>query len=450
MNSPQFEGLIPDKETYFFLHIPKTAGTSFVSFLDNLFHRQEICPAYYTFELAKIAPVQLNNYRLFQGHINYYALCQSIGKKPKTLTFVRNPFEHAISFFYHLKRITDRQYLDVFIDPVKQMSLEDYMYNAGHAHDSDYRNLQIRKLTTKLRYKNFQRGEDQSFSVIPDSSNLSDLEYAQKLLTDFMFVGISERFEDSLFLLCYLLGLRPLANIPYLNTGTNKPHLEQISSDIYDEIARNNALDIELYNFAQQLFEQRFTSMCEDLLERYASPELARIKLPLPKEVIHELLEKHYQAKFKEKNNPVTSLYYRLDQPLSGEGWYIRENDANYGVFRWSGPGTISTIDFPLAAGSDLLIQVEALNAIITEVVESLELDVNGQPIPLTYKYSDVGTITYEGIIKVSALQKHPGLATLSFKVKQTINPRSIDPTTIDERYLGIALTRIEITPLNT
>ncbi len=91
-----------DDQPFFFCHIPKTAGSTFADILENIFPQDEICPAYYTFELNNLTASQLESYRLFRGHIDYHVLCQFLPQRPKTLTFIRNPFDHAISIFSHL------------------------------------------------------------------------------------------------------------------------------------------------------------------------------------------------------------------------------------------------------------------------------------------------------------------------------------------------------------
>ncbi len=85
-----------DGQPFFFCHIPKTAGSTFVDILENIFPQNEICPAYYTFELNNFTASQLESYRLFRGHIDYHVLGQFLPQRPKTLTFIRNPFDHAI------------------------------------------------------------------------------------------------------------------------------------------------------------------------------------------------------------------------------------------------------------------------------------------------------------------------------------------------------------------
>lgn len=464
MTPPPFNGLIQNKEPYFFLHIHKTAGTSFTSILDQLFQAKAICPVYYTFELKELAKAELATYRLFQGHIYYNVLQQQLDRPLHILTFVRNPIEHAVSFFHEFKRVDrlkslagreiyNRRFEDVIsgwegTDYLK-MSLAEFVFN-----DLNYQNLQVRRLIENTRYASFDAQKDPPSSVIIIRANPGDLAQAKELLANAAFVGITERFEESLLLFTYLLGIRPTRAMPHLNSSADRPSLDDISPEIFDTINSNNALDGELYAFACQLFEERFTAMWHDLLNRYcATPAGTGAEKVAPaarpsNQVIYDLLAQHYQANFKALNPPLTTLSYTLDQPLSGEGWYMRENDPNYGFIRWSGPGPSASLDLPLAAQVDLCIRVEILNALKKELVESLSLDVNEVEVPLTFSYSrGFKTLTYEGVIKAETLQRNPGLATLRLRVSETIDLGVSHPEGGDSRTLGIALKKIETAP---
>jgi hypothetical protein len=205
-----------------------------------------------------------------------------------------------------------------------------------------------------------------------------------------------------------------------------------------------------LYKFSQELFEDKFVSMTQDLLKRFGTAQQAHMKLPLPREVMHDLLGKHYRQRFTEKFTPASSIYYRFDQPLNGKQWYKREVNPDHGIFRWSGPETSSTLDLPLAADSDLQIQLEIIMTLAPEALDSLGLDINGNQIPLTSRQNEKGALVYEGIIPRTILREDQGFTQLNFRVNRTVAPTLLDPASPDDRKLGLAVTRIEVNPLKT
>ena len=102
---------------YFFVHIPKTAGTSFCTSLKRNKHVRMLydygkkIPAS-TPELVEIAPEELTSenpifhtdkYNFICGHVKYarYAHCVSLNS---VMSIVRNPVERLVSEYQHLKR----------------------------------------------------------------------------------------------------------------------------------------------------------------------------------------------------------------------------------------------------------------------------------------------------------------------------------------------------------
>lgn len=74
------------------------------------------------------------------------------------------------------------------------------------------------------------------------------------LMDEYSFVGLMERFDESLVLMKDQLNL-PNLDVRYQRKNTN-PRLDQdaltLADDVQKRITERNALDIELYKFAQE------------------------------------------------------------------------------------------------------------------------------------------------------------------------------------------------------
>ena len=81
------------------------------------------------------------------------------------------------------------------------------------------------------------------------------LERAKDNIADFWFVGFRERLDESIVLLGRKLGI---GLMPYYlrHVSTKRPPIEETSPELRELVAEHNALDIALYRFARELFEE--------------------------------------------------------------------------------------------------------------------------------------------------------------------------------------------------
>jgi hypothetical protein len=88
----------------------------------------------------------------------------------------------------------------------------------------------------------------------------SDLENAKKFLQTLnVHVGLTERFADSMNVFETVTGKRiPGSFIRNQNENPGRPRLDAVSQEVRDRISELCALDIELYEFGKQLFEEDF------------------------------------------------------------------------------------------------------------------------------------------------------------------------------------------------
>lgn len=94
--------LRPEDQLYF-LHIPKTAGTTLISLLDLHFAPDEICPIQLDTKIHELIPEKIAHYRLIRGHLDYdfYKL---LAKKPIYITMLRDPLERVISLYEYWRQ----------------------------------------------------------------------------------------------------------------------------------------------------------------------------------------------------------------------------------------------------------------------------------------------------------------------------------------------------------
>jgi hypothetical protein len=234
-------------QRYFFLHIPKTAGTSFRHLLRIHFRQRETYPSQRLirqrggYPLLKEAeaffqePGQAARIRLLLGH--YPLLARDfLPERPHCMTFLRDPVERSISELYHHYTKNEHE---------QGRSLEEIFQRRKRSmHNSQCRML-YQDRPELLRQTPFPMTEP-AFQQV--KANLQQCE----------FVGIAERFSDSVSLLRRTFGWG--WNLPLRLNQRAKSQLPPVSEALRKEIEQANAWDLELYEFASALFSKRLAA----------------------------------------------------------------------------------------------------------------------------------------------------------------------------------------------
>ena len=81
------------------------------------------------------------------------------------------------------------------------------------------------------------------------------LDRAKENVAGLWFVGVTERLDESIILLGRKLGI---GLMPYnlRHVSKKRPPLEETSPELRELVAEHNELDLELYRFARELFEE--------------------------------------------------------------------------------------------------------------------------------------------------------------------------------------------------
>lgn len=439
---------IQKDDVLYFLHIPKTAGTTLISILDNYFDYEDVCLSQAWNDIINHSPTELLKFRLFRGHFGYW-LYRILPKKPLYMTMLREPVSRAVSEFFQGYRNT----------PIRDDSLNEFHNLLNKERDySRFRNTQVRHIGLDLDVSKINRSSDPDENYhfatfrnlkftnpkIPDKE-LTKI--AKKRIQEFLFVGILERFEESIMLLCYTFGWKFPRNIESLNSADRKTQKIQIPKNILEEINERVMYDKELYEFAVSLFEKRYSNMIHDLKSKY----LVDTNEKLTKETLLQLLDRHYYNIQRKDNIRSDSLEFSFRQGFSGHGicsgsgWHSREFDPLRGsVFRWTGPETKSTIIFPSNKNNSVKTQIRVINQLLPNT--SIKIKVNDIDIDHNVLNMDDGALIYEFEASKSIVKKSDFIK-ITLELDKTVSPSSINGDSKDDRRLGIAIDRIRTFP---
>lgn len=407
--------------TLYFLHIPKTAGTSYRTYLEDHFDADLICPHLVVEELLPRPPSELDGYRLISGHHGWF-LPGMLRAEPTIVTVLRDPVARSLSHFYH-QRNTPGDWLH---EIVRDWTFEQYVTSPIGM--SELANFQVRHLALDRVQEDYW-----------DHSELRDrdhdalmVKYSDPRLVDraieradrFAVVGIQERFDETLRLTAHTLGWPPRSAPPRLNPRRTQRDEGDLTERAREQLHRITALDRALYDRAAARFDERVKGLDTGAVERrYAEAWAARER--------------------------VSRVRFGFDKAILGEGWHVRSARADGPVTRWTGPAPHATMDLALAAGRDLRIVFNA-GVWVADLRPTLRLSVNGEPVPLTFsqlKYGDLGQGTFSGVIPRSVLVRNAGFTRLRFEVERTTRPSDLDPKNPDQRPVGIHFRWLEIDP---
>ena len=248
-------------DIWYFWHIPKTAGSSLTNSLKSNFPEDLVCPAWVWSQLIQIPNNKINNYKYFSGHF-YSALPQILQKKLKTVTFIREPLARALSHYNHIARAQQHYFHKTVI---KLGSFESFIVDPEC--QPLIRNFQCKMLTSSFDpfqiAKNLNSNDLKSFrlehmiEVMESNYNESDLlNQAISIINIFSFVGITERYNESIQSLSKISGF----NLQYyeLNKSIKMISSNDISPSVKDFFYKINKSDVALYEYAQNKLDNFF------------------------------------------------------------------------------------------------------------------------------------------------------------------------------------------------
>lgn len=248
----------------YFLHIHKTAGSTFTDILNRQFAPETICPAQQWHQLFAMPLPELGQYQLFRGHF-HYCFHTLLPTPPLFMTFLRHPVERSISRYLHLRR----DYRHYLYPIAHSMSLRQFLHHPltrAQVHNLQVRHLAfdfdiraiadpLMPLTDKME---MEAAVNQLLSDLPDDS-LLDL--ARERLNSFAFVGITERFQESLAVLAHRMNWAQIDSFVNLNVSQERMTRDNLEPDLLEEIFKLNEADLELYQFGLTLLEQRIQKL---------------------------------------------------------------------------------------------------------------------------------------------------------------------------------------------
>lgn len=358
-------------DNLYFLHIPKTAGTSIRYWLLDLFSSDDYLECFHLKPLQQQALETLESHRFFSGHFGL-KLHEILSRKPKTITWLRDPIDREISQYFYL-RANAKEFREHVDDPVSSIHpfssrYLDAVLTSGlpqlcqNEHPGYCDNLQVRYLA----------GLSPGTQEIKPCTQ-ETLEIAKENLRNLDHFGICEWMQASIDAFCYKFFLPPHKFSLYLNKRSQKRG-NLFSDQDLSTIRESNKYDIELYQFAQELFHERFEKIMIHLgvmpleaivpskkeisdnitqlntidlgSEKKSSLSNERYYLSL-EESVHSSIDKLFRNK---SVSPITkSRQILFSEANHLIGWYPRQYYKPYRSWiRWAGPNTSSMFYLPL------------------------------------------------------------------------------------------------------
>ena len=226
------------KDLFIHLHIPKTGGTTLRDIIQRQYRAEKILmiPKLEESEniLKEVSTSQINQLKLIQGHLKY-GIHNHFHRRAKYFAIIRDPINRVLSTYYYvLSQKNNPQNLSTSNN---QMTIYDFVQSGVNPFLINGQTQLISGKTGDID------------NPIIESEELFSLA-KENIENDFLFLGITEMFDETILILKNMLGW----HMPYYsiaNRTKKKPNYDAVNPTIISFIKEHNQLDIKLYNITK-------------------------------------------------------------------------------------------------------------------------------------------------------------------------------------------------------
>jgi hypothetical protein len=249
-----------DPAPLYFLHIPKTAGTSMRQIMLDAFG-ERLCPVQLWDDFFRDREGISPSYDAYLGHFGM-DLPTFVGKRMRIFTLLREPVARTISHYLQVRRATahplharvSAQTLHEFVhDPATVPMITNLQ--ARYLVPRDVSIRELANVFTPLwdsQYSLSVAWENASCYI---SASLLEAR-AMEALKSFEFVGTTETFEEDLVVVRKLFGFAHM-QVPHMNTSSRDEVLHSLEPEVEERIRYLTTVDRALYNAVRQMREAR-------------------------------------------------------------------------------------------------------------------------------------------------------------------------------------------------
>ena len=226
------------KDLFIHLHIPKTGGTTLRDIIQRQYRAEKILmiPKLKESEniIKEISASNINQLKLIQGHLKY-GIHNHFHRRAKYFAIIRDPINRVLSTYYYvLSQKNNPQNLSTSNN---QMTIYDFVQSGVNPFLINGQTQLISGKTGDID------------NPIIESEELFSLA-KENIENDFLFLGITEMFDETILILKNMLGW----HMPYYsiaNRTKKKPNYDAVNPTIISFIKEHNQLDIKLYNITK-------------------------------------------------------------------------------------------------------------------------------------------------------------------------------------------------------
>ncbi|WP_100404817.1 sulfotransferase family 2 domain-containing protein [Bacillus solitudinis] len=219
------------------LHMPKTGGTTLKKIIKKNYDKSQSFDVYVDHQQLPqlLKDISSKKVQCIQGHIPF-GIQKYFHSKSTYITMLRDPIDRIISEYYFIRNIEWHN----LHSQVMNMSLEEYQ-----------------KIPTNCNLQtHYILGEKFGKKLVDE-----DLEKAKKILLEhFSVVGITEMFDESVFLMKETFGWKDIFYKKF-NVSNSRLSKKEIPFEVLQQIAKNNSFDLQLYSFGKKLVEEKLDSL---------------------------------------------------------------------------------------------------------------------------------------------------------------------------------------------